>query len=175
VARCFLAVWPSDSVLDTIAALPRPDEAGVRYTRRDQWHVTLRFLGDCDPEEVVEAMAGFDGSELQQPEPVATLGPQVARLGRFVVVVPVAGLDELAGEVRWRTAEVGEPPDPRPFAGHITVARLKRRPACGIAGTPVVASFPVTSVALVTSDLDPAGATYTTHTEFPLHPPIVRR
>ena len=43
--RLFVAAWPPPDVADAIAALPRPVEPGVRYTPREQWHVTLLFLG----------------------------------------------------------------------------------------------------------------------------------
>lgn len=158
-ARLFVAVWPPPGVLDLVAALPRRDEPGVRWTTRDQWHVTLRFLGTCEVDEAVAALGG-----LRWPDgPVAaTCGPAVSRLGRDVVVVPVRGLDDLAAAVAAATGGVGEPPDPRPFTGHLTVARLRHRAACGVAGTPISASFPVGSVALVRSELDPAGARYET-------------
>src|SRR5262245_9060382 len=119
-ARLFVAAWPPAGVLDAIQALPRPDESGVRYTRRDQWHVTLRFLGSC---AVDDAVAAFDAIDAVPAD--AVLGPAVARLGRFVLVVPVAGLEDLAASVVEATREVGEPPEPRRFAGHITVARLR--------------------------------------------------
>jgi 2'-5' RNA ligase len=156
-ARLFVAAWPPDDVLDTIAALDRPPDPGVRYTTRDQWHVTLRFLGTCDLDAATAAFARIDGAAA-----VAQLGPAVARLGRSAVVVPVAGLDALAAAVMTATAGVGEPPDPRPFTGHLTIARLRHRPACRVAGQPVRATFPVAELHLVRSELHPRGARYTT-------------
>lgn len=163
VARLFVAAWPSPEILDLVATLPRPHERGVRWTRRDQWHVTLRFLGNAAVDEAADALARLDA-----PACTAVVGPQVARLGRFVVVVPVAGLDELAAAVSDVTAEVGEPPDPRPFAGHLTVARLRNRAACGLTGTPITGSFPVTEVHLVRSDNGPDGSHYETVSVVPL-------
>jgi 2'-5' RNA ligase len=157
-ARLFVAVWPPDDVLDALAALPRVEEPGVRYTTRAQWHVTLRFLGSC---AVGDALAAF---EQVRAEPcVVVLGPAVSRLGRDVVVVPVRGLEALAAAVVQATAEVGEPPDPRPFTGHLTVARLRHRGACRVAGAPIRASFPVEEIALVRSHTgDPGGSRYET-------------
>lgn len=161
MARLFIAVQPPDDVLDALAALPRPDEPGVRWTRREHWHVTLRFLGEADPAAAAEALAGVDAHEAE-----AVLGPAVSRLGRFVVCVPVQGLDELAAAVRAATAAVGEPPDPRPFTGHLTLARLGRRAACGLTGTPFAARFPVREIELVQSVLTAEG---------PRHQVIARR
>ncbi|WP_208029645.1 RNA 2',3'-cyclic phosphodiesterase [Rhabdothermincola sediminis] len=161
MARLFIAVQPTEEVLDALAALPRPDDPGVRWTRREHWHVTLRFLGEADPEEAAEALAGLD-----QPETEALLGPAVSRVGRFVVAIPVQGLDELAAAVRALTAGIGEPPDPRPFTGHLTLARLGRRAACGLAGAPFSARFPVREVELLRSTLTAEG---------PIHEVIARR
>ena len=88
-----------------------------------------------------------------------------------VVVVPVARTrGARGGGRRARRAAVGEPPDPRPFTGHVTIARLKDRPACGVAGHRVHATFPVTELHLVRSDLHPHGARYTTIATRPLRP-----
>src|SRR5690606_28855799 len=90
----------------------------------------------------------------------ATLGPAVARLGRGTLVVPVAGLDDLAAVVVAATAGVGAPPDPRPFAGHLTVARLRRRTTGGVVGAPLAARFGVAQIHLVRSHLGSTGASY---------------
>jgi 2'-5' RNA ligase len=153
--RLFVAAWPPDEVLDLLATLPRPEDPGVRWTQRDQWHVTLRFLGRADPDAAADALG-----RVRAPVAEAVLGPLTARLGRSVVVVPVAGLDGLARAVIGATAAVGEPPDPRPFAGHLTLARLRHRPACGVTGARCSARFPVREVHLVRSHLGQAGARY---------------
>jgi RNA 2',3'-cyclic 3'-phosphodiesterase len=155
VARLFVAATPPDEVLALIEELPRPAEPGVRWTARPQWHVTLRFLGEADVAAARAALATLDA-----PSATAELGPAVSRLGRSVVCLPVAGLDELAAAVRSATASVGEPPDPRPFAGHITLARLRRRAACGVTGTRIRATFPVEEVELVRSTLTADGPEY---------------
>jgi 2'-5' RNA ligase len=125
----------------------------VRWVPPEQWHVTLRFLGDTDREAVAHAL---EASPL--PRATAELGPVVSRFGRSTVVLPVAGLDELAAAVRAATAHVGPPPDPRPFAGHLTLARLRHRAACGVAGSRLRAAFDVLEVVLVDSELRPEGA-----------------
>lgn len=155
-SRLFVAVTPPDEVLDAIAGLPRPDEPGVRWTTRPSWHVTLRFLGNDVDED--EALAAVDA--LVAPPAVAELGPAVSRLGRNVVCLPVAGLDALAATVREATADVGDPPEARRFAGHLTLARLKHRAACGVAGTAFQARFDVQAVELVRSILGQSGPTY---------------
>jgi RNA 2',3'-cyclic 3'-phosphodiesterase len=148
VARLFVAVRPPHEVLDALEAIDRPEESGVRYTRREHWHVTLRFIGDADVDQVVSAIGRVDA-----PEAEVVLGPAVSRLGREVICLPAQGLDDLAATVRQATAGLGEPPDPRPFNGHLTIARLRRRGACRIAGAPFSAAFVVRHIELVSSTL----------------------
>ena len=143
--RLFVAVLPPPDVVGAIDALPRPEEPGVRWEPPGLAHVTLRFLGDVEPETVVDRLSGR-----ALPSATAVLGPQVSRLGRSIVCVPVAGLDELAAVVGEATDGVGEPPAPR-FAGHVTVARLRNRAACGIAGRRFAATFDVTEIMLLRS------------------------
>jgi 2'-5' RNA ligase len=166
VSRLFVAVWPPDGVLDAIAALPRPAEQGVRWSRRDQWHVTLRFLGRAG---IDDAAAALGAGPFASMAPVTvTLGPAVGRLGRSVVCLPASGLDAVAGAVVEATAIVGEPPDPRPYSGHLTLARLRGRGACGLAGHRFDASFVAREVTLVESRPGRAGSDYVVVARFPL-------
>lgn len=146
--RLFVAVVPPDEVLDVIAALPRPEAPGVRWTGRDQWHVTLRFLGEADVDDAVRALDGATWARCR-----AELGPAVRRLGRNVLCVPAAGLDDLAGAVVEATAAVGRPPEKRPFRGHLTLARCRAKPPRDAVGRPVAAEFPVDAVHLIQSHL----------------------
>jgi RNA 2',3'-cyclic 3'-phosphodiesterase len=161
--RLFVAVWPSPEVMAGLMSLPRPPEQGVRWVPPEQWHVTLRFLGDADPDD---ALAALSGASL--PAATAELGPRVSRLGRAVVVVPVAGLDPLADAVRDVTAAVGEPPDPRGFTGHLTLARLRHRGACRLTGTAVAERFVAHEVALVASEPSSTGPVYRVLGRFPV-------
>ena len=71
--------------------------------------------------------------------------------------LPVTGLDDLAAAVRAATEGIGEPPE-RSFVGHLTLARLRDRAACGVTGTTVDVSFGVGEVVLMRSTLGPDGA-----------------
>ena len=157
MSRRFIALWPPDEVLDAVEALHRPTELGGRWTRRDQWHVTLRFLGDVDLEPVVAALEGVGSG----PVP-ARFGPTVERLGAGVLHVPVSGLDELADEVVERTRNLGRPPEDRPFLGHLTLARMAGRPPEGVLGQPIAGEWTVDAVHLVGSHLGGTAARYET-------------
>jgi 2'-5' RNA ligase len=149
-------------VVEALSALPQAAEPGVRRVRPEQWHVTLRFLGDADPTQVTARLRSID-----LPAATATLGPAVARLGLEVVVVPVSGLDALAAIVAASTADLGVPPDPRPFTGHVTLARLRRRAACRLIGSSVEAAFEVDELCLVDSRSGADGLQYEVLARFP--------
>jgi 2'-5' RNA ligase len=157
VPRLFVAVWPPDEVVDELTALPRKDQRGVRFVPPENWHVTLRFLGEADLDAVVDALDG-----VRLPSALARLGPGVDVMSDRALVLPVEGLDELAEGVRGCTAHLGQEPRRR-FRGHLTLARLKPHADLPRAmGMYAPTEFPVVEVALVQSHLDPGGARYTT-------------
>ncbi len=157
--RLFVAVYPPGAIVDALRALPREAGPDVRWVPEEQLHVTLRFFGMTDVEPAKGRLAGLIPSLRGA---TAELGPRVSRLGRSVVCVPVAGLDELASSIAEATADLGEPPDPRPFRGHLTLARLRNRAACGLAGASFDRSFSVDRVHLVESVTRPTGAEHAT-------------
>jgi 2'-5' RNA ligase len=157
----FVAVWPSKPVTDRLRDVPQPNEPGVRWVPRTNWHVTLRFLGEVEADAVAARLA-----PARLPRATATLGPTVARLGRKLIVVPVAGVDELATAVADATAGIGHG-WAAPFRGHLTLARTWRDARSSSLGTEIAAEFDVSEVALVRSDVDHTGSTYTTIATFP--------
>ena len=165
--RLFVAVALPAEVVDLVDALARPAVDGLRWTTREQWHVTLRFLGavnDCAG--VVRALEGIDASRRE-----ARMGPAVARFGQRVLQVPVVGLDDLAAAVVGVTATFGVAPDGRAFAGHLTLARTRgkrRLDLRPLAGEQVSASWVVDDVVLYESELHPQGARYDVVERFPL-------
>ena len=177
--RLFVAVSLPADVIELVEDLPRPDLASLRWTTDDQWHVTLRFLGEIeDPAAVADALrevparlraAGIDDVE-------ALLGAATAWFrGRRILHVPVAGLDELARVVAEVTASFGErSEDDFPFSGHLTLARVRRGQTgpANLAGTPVSAEWAVSEIALLSSTLGPGGSRYAVVATVPLGPPV---
>jgi 2'-5' RNA ligase len=168
--RLFVAVWPPPELLETLEGLERPEVKGLRWTTQEQWHVTLRFLGSVAEEDVEPVVAMLDGvavapgSELARPV-VAVAGPKPKTLGRAVWMLPVTGLEGLAGVVD-RVLDSGSGPwaqerDAGRFNGHLTLARARRPSA--VRGLPVPAissTWTVHEVTLVNSTLHPHGARY---------------
>ena len=163
MARLFVTVWPPEDVTAELMSLRRKDQRGVRFVPPDNWHITLRFLGDADPDRVSDALdrASFAPAR-------ARVGPGVDVIADRALMVPVHGLDDLAATVVEHTRAIGEPPRKR-FIGHLTLARLKpyaQMPR--VLGTMLSAEFDVDEVALVESRLDPAGARYDTIATWPV-------
>jgi len=142
-------------VVAQLAALTRPEVDGVRWTKPEQWHVTLRFIGTAD---IAEALAAF--GEIGARPAQAVMGPVVQRFGRGAAAIPVDGLDRLAAAVVDATAGVGQPPDRRGFVGHLTIARCKTGLPSQALGSDFTAEFGVEEIHLIRSHLDHVGPTY---------------
>ena len=108
----------------------------------------------------------------------AVVGPEVGRFGQRVLQVPVAGLDDVATAVVAATSDLGQPPEDRPFHGHLTLARAQPRrhgrsvrvDLRPLAGALVAGEWPVDAVCLVESRLHPHGARYEVLEKFRLGP-----
>lgn len=164
MARLFIAVLPPIEVVEMLRALPRKDQRGVRFVPPENWHATLRFLGDADIDDVSAALSRAD-----LPTAQARVGPAIDMLGSHSVIAPVAGLDQLARAVDDATEGLGTLA-PRPtYRGHITVARVKRGAIVRkVVGMLCDERFDVSEVALVESRLRPTGSQYDTVATWPL-------
>ena len=147
---------------EQLRSFSRDDQRDVRFVRPENWHVTLRFFGDAEPDDVVDALAGARFAPTR-----ARLGPALELVGRRALAVPVAGLDDLARTLIARTSTIGEPPRQR-FVGHLTLARIKDRARPDALGTSISAVFDVEEVTLVQSRLGPQGARYETLRAWPV-------
>jgi 2'-5' RNA ligase len=163
MARLFVAVWPRDDVLDLLADIERPKDQGVKWVPQQNLHITLRFLGDADEDEVAERL-----DQTLLPAATAVIGPAFDLLAERSLIAPVAGVDVLADVVRTALRGLGTEPERKRFQGHITVARLARhaRPQRS-AGRRFDATFDVSEVALVASTLRETGAVYDTVATWP--------
>lgn len=163
MARLFIAVCPPDDAVAQLTVLHCKDQRGVRFVRPENWHITVRFLGDADPYAVIDALAGAVFAPTR-----ARLGPAVDVISERALVLPVHGLDALAASVIERTREIGEPPRKR-FIGHLTLARVKAHvPMPRALGALFSAEFDVEEIALISSRLDPRGARYETLHTWPV-------
>src|SRR3954454_17616978 len=159
VTRLFVAVWPSEEACDHVRSLPRDGWVNVRWTPQSNWHITLAFLGDADIDDVSARLGRED-----LPPAKAEGGARMRVMGGGSLVVPVEGLDELAGAVRARVLSGAVAA--QPFRGPLTVGRsIGKRPISGKSRTGQVLApiaFDVKEIALVQSTLAPQGARYDT-------------
>jgi 2'-5' RNA ligase len=163
VTRLFVAIWPPEELLERLMDLERPKDPGVKWVPRENLHITLRFLGDADVDEVRERL-----DDVLLPMATALLGPAFDLRAERSIMLPVAGVDELAEVVEQAVRGVGTANERRRFVGHLTVARLGKnaRPDRSV-GRLFEASFEVDEIALVTSTLSERGSIYETVETWP--------
>lgn len=140
LARAFLAVVPSPAALDAVEAAAGPLRlpAGVRRSPRDQWHVTLRFLGRVhDVTDVagrVRAALGrsraFEvrlggGGAFPSPARAGVLWVGAAAGGDGLVALAGALGAGGGGEPDPLAGLVGQAPEERVFHPHLTLARAR--------------------------------------------------
>lgn len=167
MSRLFVALWPPDPVVATLEELHRKDQVGTRFVRPENWHVTLRFVGEADPNEVATALdsATFSATTVR-------LGPAVDIADQRTIFVPAGGADDLAAEVVRVTRGLGEQRVRRRFLGHVTLARMQKRANVPrVVGELVAADWRPDEVALVESRLRPDGARYDTLATWPVPTP----
>jgi 2'-5' RNA ligase len=167
----FVAVWPDESTQQRLSSLDLGSAPGLRVVGPEEWHVTLRFLGEVDDHRLTALVVTLGSAAAEMLDAVpCRLGPSTAWFsGDRVLQIPAEGLDDLAAEVRSRTLEVVPEGIDRapPFQGHLTLARSKGRrvDASGrapLAGIPFAAAFDVGSFDLVVSERSSLGPRYTT-------------
>lgn len=174
--RLFVAVWPPASAVSALRSAVSALRAtsataggvggrgdGLRWIAPDQWHVTLRFLGEADLDEATAAFRTLAGVGRGPAAVEVVLGPATASFGRRVLQVPVWGLAGVAEAVSVATASVGHPLDDRAFAGHVTLARARVRGGMDLSawcGAPVAASWAVGELTLVASRPATGGPRY---------------
>ena len=182
LGRGFVAVVPPDDVLDAIEARVAPVRAArgeLRWNRREQWHLTLRFLG---PVPDVDGLIAALREELASATSVSAV--QLAGVGAFpnarrasVVWLGLRdgadGLSRVAATVESASVVAGFAPEPRPFAPHLTVARVPRARDVSVVldalgDEPVGVGWAVDDVVLVSSDTRPSGAVYSEIARVPL-------
>ena len=170
--RAFVAIFPPPEARRGALAWAKrlPSEDRVRWTRPENIHLTLKFLGDIRAEtldgirtaleEVCAEHAPFDAA-------LAELGAfPSARRAKILWIGVGAGserLRSLAADVDDAFALLGFEREKRPYVPHLTVGRVRGRPMkldlpSGVEGN----GFRVGRVELMESTLSAEGATYGT-------------
>jgi 2'-5' RNA ligase len=165
-ARLFVAIDPPAALRETLASLPR-DLPGAKWTRPEQLHVTLRFLGAVPVDAVAgiadrlrgAAFRGFELSGRRFGVFPSFRSPRVLWIG----LSPAAPLETLHDEIE-RRFEGAVASDDRRFSPHLTIARLDGTPAAAVRAwienrdTFSTPPWSVTAFSLYASTLTPSGA-----------------
>src|SRR5271170_2222695 len=125
--RLFTGLEIPPDVASDLAML-RGGIAGARWIDVENYHITLRFIGDIDDRTANEAAAILD--EIQRPAFTVTfdgLSWFGADRPRAIVakVRPTAPLVELQADHERRLRRVGLEPASRKYTPHVTLARLR--------------------------------------------------
>ena len=146
-----------------------------RLTRRENFHLTLAFLGEvADPALVAAAMDQIDAAPF--PLETAPAGRFPSRGGDiwWVGITPLPGLMAAQGQLSRALRAAGFVLEKRPFSPHLTLARRVSAPD-GMGPEDLDALLPpmktvIRSLTLMRSDLSAQGPAYT-----PLHRTPLRR
>ena len=183
--RLFVAILLPEEIREAVARVQIRlrdvmEEEGIRWTAPEQFHFTLKFLGDVEESDLLSVIEGVGQASAR-----STLWAlDVARLGVFpkqrnpqILWVGATGgvpvLQETAQYINEELAKRGFEAETKPYIPHITLARMKTR-----AGEEMVAknlpmlqaepelretlgTFLVQECALMQSELRPGGAVYT--------------
>ena len=101
---------------------------GARWIDVENYHITLRFIGDIDgrtADEVVDRLDRIDRPEFQLSlNGMGSFGSKKPH-SIWAGVSPSPEMNALQAEVERICQRIGLPPDPRKFMPHVTLARLK--------------------------------------------------
>lgn len=172
--RTFLAIPLPPSLQRRIAALQGELSAsvrGIRWTRPETIHLTLRFFGATDRNDLEKIRACMLSNRLRMPPfqvDLAGLGafpdqrrPRVLWLG----LAPEEPLRTLFEACEAELRRAGLPAEPRGFTPHLTIGRFRERgpdleqTLAAASGQPL-GHLPVDRLVLYESRLRPEGASH---------------
>ncbi|HVU31979.1 MAG TPA: RNA 2',3'-cyclic phosphodiesterase [Opitutaceae bacterium] len=179
--RMFIALTLPDAVRETLLML-RTRLGGITWTSPEQWHVTLRFLGDvarARTQLLIDRLAAIRVEPFILPvEGVGTFPPN--RPPRVAWVGTGSGhprLFQLRQRIDDAILACGLDVDLRTFHPHVTIARCTGQGAAAIARWAhahrefAAPPFRVDAFDLYASDLRPSGAVHTLRQRFLLAAP----
>jgi 2'-5' RNA ligase len=150
-----------------------------RWVRAENLHVTLKFIGEMQPEKFGAIRAALSAVHSDQAVALDFRGlgffPNERRPRVFWAGIEAsANLGQLASGIERALEKLGIPPENRPFSPHLTVARFeppglpeKLRKAIQEITKREFGSVAAGEFHLIESKLKPGGAEYTTLETFP--------
>jgi len=178
--RLFVGIGLPDSLSERLAGL-RGQIPGARWVPSENYHITLRFIGEVDEDTAID----IDSALARVDAPA--FGIAVHGVGHFesrgrvrslwAGVARDPALDHLQARVETACQRAGLAAEGRKFHPHVTLARCRDTRAARIAGFLAdhggfhAPAFPVGSFALYSSTLGRGGAVYTREVDYPLGRP----
>lgn len=151
---------------------------GARWIDVENYHITMRFIGDVDnrtADEIVDRLDRIDRPEFQiNLSGIGSFGSKKPH-SLWAGVSPAPEMFALQAEIERICQRIGLPPDPRKFTPHVTLARLK---SCRLddvvhylsgRGDFYTMPFKSPRFVLLSSRESVGGGPYITEEIFPLH------
>ena len=174
--RLFTALEVPEDVAEALSTY-RGGLSGARWIDVENYHVTLRFLGDID-EEVAQEAAYLLGQVRRAPFEVTIEGLDAFGGDRpralIAKIAPSPAIVELQAEHERLMRRAGLPSEKRKFAPHVTLARLRdaspRAVAdyLGLRGGPPGLTFRADQFVIYSSRDSVGGGPYVLEAAYPL-------
>jgi len=180
--RLFTALEIPRGVAASLAVM-RGGLPGARWIDPQNYHLTLRFIGDID-DALARDIAGLLGRVRRPPfelrlDGLSSFGGRKPR-AVIAAATPVAPLIELQAEHERLLQRLGLEPDGRKFTPHVTLARLRESSSRQVAdylaarGYYRSAPFEVSRFVLYSSRSSVGGGPYVVEADYPLATPALR-
>ena len=180
--RCFIAIGmphETENRLRSLIEQLKPLSHAVKWVAPENLHLTLKFLGETHEDKVPEIIGALrDVTAGHKPFTLTAHGTGVFPNANWPKVVWVGldsegGLLALHSDIEKAMEPLGFAPEKRAFSPHLTIGRIKVGRDKPLQLEHLMheittrkeedfGSFEVSEVALVKSDLRPAGAVHTT-------------
>jgi 2'-5' RNA ligase len=174
--RLFSAIEIPRDIADRLTLL-RAGFTGARWIDPENYHLTLRFIGDVDGATARDFTAAL-GAIVAAPFELRLNGLGSFGGGKpraiFAGVAPSEGLESLRRANERAAREAGLPPEGRNFRPHVTLARLKGARADAVAqylerqGGIAPEAFTVSRFVLFSSRNSVGGGPYVVEAAYPL-------
>ncbi len=176
--RLFVGIDLPWDLRHRIAALTTTGIQGARWVPPENYHLTLRFIGEVPPhraEEVDMALAAIRGRALVLTlTGVGTFSKGGRANTLYVGVERNQRLEHLQNKVETALQRVGLEPERRRFQPHVTLARLDNAPEIKLAGFVQTHNlfraepFEVRHITLFSSQLGKEQSVYTAEVDYDL-------
>lgn len=175
--RLFVALELPPEIIGSLSALCE-GVPGARWMNDDQFHLTLRFIGEVDRlafEDIAHSLSGIEADAFELA--LAGVGhypPRGAPRVLWAGVRPSKALQALQARIESAVTRAGQPPEPRKFSPHVTLARFRVAPLDRVStflarhGLFATEPFAVTAFHLYSSRMAPSGSHYEIEASFPL-------